>query len=247
MGTRHMNEGDRRRIREQAAAKRKAKENKQFWILMGVTLVVALVIFLIPVIKRGLAYPDRLRSLDDIEASWVVRDLNPRTNLNKNTSNVDNAPNVTEPRYYHLASMATPEGYTQEANFTYSSNRDDRDLHFIANEPGGTLESVFVVGIPNKDARKHATDATQVLSVNGMPSAIVEANIAGRDLLYSLSVYPQSESTAFTCLNIYLDTPHDASILVMLKGYDLPTDQQPPLAAFLTEAEALLPLLEIAE
>lgn len=247
MGTKNMNEADRQRIREEAAAKRKAKENKQFWILMGITLVVALVLFLIPVIKRSMAYPDRIRDMDDVETSWVVRDLNPRTNLNKNTSNVDNAPNVMEPRYYHLASMAPPEGYTQEENFTYSDNPDDRDLHFIANEPGGTLESVFAVGIPNKDAQKHATDATQVLSVNGIPSAIVEAKIAGRDVLYSLSTYPQSESTAFTCLNIYLDTPHDACVLLMLKGYDLPADQQPVLEAFLTEAEALLPLLEIAE
>lgn len=247
MGTKNMTEADRKRIREEAAAKRKSKENKQFWILMGITLVVALILILIPVIKRNMAYPDRIRNLDDVQANWVIHDLNPRTNVNKNTSNVDNAPKVNEPRYYHLATMKTPEGYTQEENFTFSSNQDDRDLHFIAKEPGGTLESVFVVGIPNKDAKKHATDATQVLSVNGMPSTIVESNIAGVDLLYSLSIYPQSESTAYSCLNLYLDTPHDACVLVMLKGYDLPTEEQPPLEAFLAEAEALLPLLEIEE
>lgn len=245
MGTKNMTEADRKRIREEAAAKRKARENKQFWILMGITAVVALVLILIPVIKRNMAYPDRIRDMDDVQASWVVRDLNPRTNLNKNTSNVDDAPNVNKPRYYHLATMKTPEGYTQEKDFSLGDSEKDRDLHFTAKEPGGTLEAVYLVGIPNKDAKKHATDATQRMSVNGRQSEIVEAKIAGADVLYTLFTYPQSATESYASLCIYLDTPHDACLMMVLNSYVLPTEELPALEALLAEAEALLPLVTI--
>lgn len=247
MGMKNMTEADRKRIREEAAAKRKAKENKQFWILMGITLVVVLVVLMIPVIRKATTYPDRIRDLDDVQANWVVHDLNPRTNQNRITSNADNAPKVNDPRYYHLASMKTPEGYTQEENFTISSDENDRDLHYTATEPGGTLEAVYVCGVPNKDAEKHATDVTQTMYANGRTSEIVEANIAGIDLLYTALTFPQTETESYTSLCLYLDSPHDACVMMVLNTYILPTEELPTTEALLAEAEALLPLLTIEE
>lgn len=247
MAKKNLTPAERERIRQEAAQRRNAKENKQFWILVGITLIVALVMFLVPMFRNLSEYPGHIRNLNKVQASWVVHDLNPRTNFNKGTSNEDNAPNIRKPRYFHLASMNTPEGYVQEENFTFSSDDNDRDLHFTAKEPGGMLESVHVVGIPNKDAKKHATDVMQTLSANNMTSEIVEATINGIDLLYTVTCYPRSDAEAYTTLTLYLDTPQDACVIMMLSSYVLPTDQQPTTEALLAEAQTLLAGLTIID
>ena len=109
------------------------------------------------------------------------------------------------------------------------------------------LESVHVVGIPNKDAKKHATDVMQTLSANNMTSEIVEATINGIDLLYTVTCYPRSDAEAYTTLTLYLDTPQDACVIMMLSSYVLPTDQQPTTEALLAEAQTLLPGLTIID
>lgn len=209
------------------------------------TLLASLILFLTPGAPSEDPDPGYIHDMAEVESSWVVHDLNPRTNQNRYTTAADNAPEINEPRYYHLASMTTPEGYTQEENFTISSDENDRALHYTANEPGGTLEAVYVCGVPNKDPQKHAADVTQTMSAYGMTSEIVEAKIAGVDLLYTAFTYPQSATESYASLCIYLDTPHDACLIMVLNSYVLPTEELPALDALLTEAEALLPLVTI--
>ena len=74
---------------------------------------------------------------------------------------------------------------------------------------------------------------------------IVEAKIAGADVLYTLFTYPQSATESYASLCIYLDTPHDACLMMVLNSYVLPTEELPALEALLAEAEALLPLVTI--
>lgn len=199
----------------------------------------------------GGSIPNFFGHLRGVEDTWVVTDLNPRSNQNRNSSAVDGAPRSKTPRFFHLATFQPLEGFTQDVGFTLNSDTTNQDQHYTATEEGGAVESVYVFGIANKTAEKHMSDVLNTLSVSNVTGEVRKENIGGFDTLYSYFVYDQAAdengevTEAYGSLCLCIDTTEDACVLVILNTYILPTDEVPAEDALLAEAEKVLSNLTV--
>lgn len=199
----------------------------------------------------GGSIPNFFGHLRGVQDSWVVTDLNPRSNQNRTSSAVDGAPRSKTPRYFHLATMEPLDGFTQDVDFPAMTNETNQDLHYTANEEGGLVESVYVFGIANKTAEKHMSDVLSTLSVSNVSGEVVKETIGGFDTQYTYFVYDQEadesgEATeAYGSLCLCIDTTEDACVLVILNTYILPKDELPTVDALRTEAEKVLANLTV--
>ena len=257
------------RKREQAAkrkalqAKKKAltekasawlKENKkQAAIITAVAVVVIALVWLGCkwFVGPGGSLPNFFGYVRGVEDSWVVTDLNPRTNQNSGSSNVDDAPRSKTPRYFHLATLAPLEGFTQEVGFTFNADEINQDQHYVAAEEGGAVNSVYVFGIANKTAEKHAGDMVSVMNMSDVNSEVMTADIAGFDTRYVYFVYNQDPNengevtAAYASLCMCIDTTEDACLLVVLNSYVVPKDEVPAMETLVAEAENVLKNLTV--
>lgn len=199
----------------------------------------------------GGSLPNFFGYVRGIEDSWVVTDLNPRTNQNSGSSNVNNAPRSKTPRYFHLASLSPLEGFTQELNFTFNADETNQDQHYTANEKNGPVESVYVFGIANKTAEKHAGDMVSVMNMASVSSEVMTQTISGFDTRYVYFVYDQEPDEtgavkeAYASLCLCIDTTEDACVLAVLNSYVEAKEELPTMEALLTEAETVLKNLTV--
>ncbi len=180
-----------------------------------------------------------------MQESWVVADLNPRSNGNAGSSNVDRAPRSKTPRYFRLAELAPLSGFTQQENRN-AGDKNVQNQHYIAEEKGGLVESVYVFGIANKTAAKHTGDMVSVMSLSEVTSEIKTAAIAGHDVQYVYFLYNGEAdaagevTTAYASLCLCIDTTQDACVLVLLNTPNVAKEDVPPADVLLAEAEAVL-------
>ncbi len=199
----------------------------------------------------GGSLPNFFGYIRGVEDSWVVTDLNPRTNQNSGSSNVDSAPRSKTPRYFHLATLAPLEGFTQDVGFTFNPDEINQDQHYTANEKTGPVESVYVFGIANKTAEKHAADMVGVMNMSDLSSDVILQQIGGYDTRYVYFVYDQEPdetgavTEAYASLCMCIDTTEDACLLVVLNSYILPKEEVPTADALAAEAEAVLKNLTV--
>ena len=202
-------------------------------------------------IGPGGSLPNFFGYVRGIEDSWVVTDLNPRTNQNSGSSNVDGASRSKTPRYFHLATLEPLEGFTQEVGFTFNADETNQDQHYVADEEGGTVNSVYVFGIANKTAEKHASDMVSVMNMSDVNSDVMTASIAGFDTRYVYFVYNQDPdengevTEAYASLCMCIDTTEDACLLVVLNSYVVPVDEVPVMETLVAEAETVLKNLTV--
>ncbi len=184
----------------------------------------------------------KVRGLED---TWIVTDLNPRSNGNVGSSNMDNAPRSKTPRYFHLASFQPLEGFTRDAEFA-ARDEKEQNQHYIANEKGGAVESVYVFGIANKTADKHTGDMVSVMSLSEVTSEIMIESIAGYDTRHVYFVYdgePDAQgkvTEAYASLCLCIDTAKDACVLVVLNSPTMPKEALPSRDALVEEGETVL-------
>ena len=191
----------------------------------------------------GGSLPNFFGHVRGIEDTWVVTDLNPRTNANSGSSNVDGASRSKTPRYFHLATLKPLEGYTQDPGFTFNDDEINQDQHYINNDENALVNSVYVFGIANKTAEKHVADMHSVMGLSDVTSEIMTATIAGYDVQYLYFIYNQEPdetgavTEAYSSLCMCVDTTEDACLLVTLNSYVVPVDQIPSVESMVAEAE----------
>lgn len=199
----------------------------------------------------GGSIPNFFGYLRGVEDTWVVSDLNPRSNQNRNSSAVDGTPRSKTPRYYHLATLEPLDGFTRDADFPAMTNETNQDQHYIANEEDSLLASVYVFGIANKTAEKHMSDILSTLSASNVSGEVVRETIGGFDTHYSYFVYDQDAdesgvvAEAYGSLCLCIDTTRDACVLVILNTPNLPKDEVPTADTLLAEAEKVLANLTV--
>lgn len=199
----------------------------------------------------GGSLPNFFGYVRGIEDSWVVSDLNPRTNVNRGSSNVDDTSYGKTPCYFHLATLQPLAGYTQDPGFTMSDGEVNQDQHYINDDETAAVNSVYVFGIPNKTAEKHAGDMLSVMSLSELTSEITARTIAGFDTTYVYFVFEQDEAEtgdvqeAYSSLCMCIDTTEDACVLVLLNSYVVPMDEAPSEDVLLAEAENVLKNLTV--
>ncbi len=231
-------------------AKAWLKENRQpviKWTAIAAAVILVVWLGCKFFVGPGGSLPNFFGHLRGVEDSWVVTDLNPRSNVNAGSSNMDNAPRSKTPRYFHLATLNPLPGFTQDVGFAISEGEHAQDQHYTANEPGGLVESVYVFGIPNKTAEKHAGDMVSTMSLSSVTSEVMTAQIAGFDTRYVYFVFDgdpneMGETTeAYASLCLCIDTQKDACVLVILNSYMGPKAEVPTVDALV---EAVGPVLE---
>ncbi len=199
----------------------------------------------------GGSIPNFFGHLRGVEDTWVVTDLNPRSNQNRNSSAVDGAPRSKTPRFFHLATLQPLEGFTHDTDFPAMTHETNQEQHYIANAADGVLESVYVFGIANKTAEKHMSDALNTLSISNITGEVVQATIGGFDTHYSYFVYDQEKdengmaAEAYGSLCLCIDTTRDACVMVILNSPVLPKADVPTADALLAEAERVLANLTV--
>ena len=227
------------------------KQNKkQTIIVAAAALAVILVLWLGCkwFFGPGGSLPNFFGHVRGVEDSWVVTDLNPRSNQNSGSSNVNNAPRSKTPRYFHLEPL---EGFTQDVGFTFNPDEINQDQHYTANEKTGLVESVYVFGIPNKTAEKHASDMVSVMNMSDLSSEVMTQQIAGHDTRYVYFVYDQDPdingvvTEAYASLCLCIDTTEDACLLVAINSYVVPKEEVPAVEALVAESEKVLKNLTV--
>lgn len=245
-----------RAARQAAKAKSAAwlKENPRRAALTALAVIAAIVLIWLGCkwcFGPGGSIPNFFGHLRGVEDTWVVTDLNPRSNQNRNSSAVDGAPRSKTPRYFHLASLEPLDGFTQDVGFTLNSDEMNQDQHYTAKEAGGLVESVYVFGIANKTAEKHMSDVLSTLSVSNVSGEVMEETIGGFDTRHTYFVYDQEAdengevTEAYGSLCLCIDTTEDACVLVILNTYILPKDELPAADDLRAEAEKVLANLKV--
>ena len=231
------------------------KQHTKQAVIIAVAAVLAVVLLWLGCkwfVGPGGSLPNFFGTLRGVEDTWVVTDLNPHTNSHKYSALADSYAYSKTPRYFHVATLAPLEGYTQDPGFTISGDEMNQDQHYINNDENAVLNSAYVFGIANKTAGQHAAD--MVASMTGMAnqsSEIMQATIAGHDATYVYFLYdhdqPETEAVteAYASLCMCIDTSKDACVLVMLNSYILPVDEVPTLDAMLAESEFVLKHLTV--
>ena len=231
------------------------KQNTRQAILIALAAVLAVVLLWLGCkwcFGPGGSLPNFFGTLRGVEDTWVVTDLNPHTNSHKNSALADSYAYSKTPRYFHVATLAPLEGYTQDPGFTLSSDGMNQDQHYINDDENAVLNSAYVFGIANKTSEQHVAD--MVDSMTGMAGAISDVardTIAGFDTTYVYFLYNQDPdetgtvTEAYASLCMCIDTTEDACVLVLLNSYILPVDEVPTLEAMVAESEFVLKHLTV--
>ena len=221
------------------------------WTAIAVAVIVVLWLGCKWFVGPGGSLPNFFGYVRGVEDTWVVSDLNPRTNANSGSSNVDSSSYGKTPRYFHLASLEPLEGYTQDPGFTIQGDETNQDQHYINDDENAMVNSVYVFGVANKTAEKHAGDMVSTMSLSSVTSDVMTATLAGYDTHYVYFVFDQDPdesgvvTEAYASLCLCIDTTEDACVLVILNSYVTAKAEVPTAEMLLPEAETVLKNLTV--
>lgn len=230
------------------------KENKKQAAAMAAAAIVVIVLIWLGCkwfVGPDGSLPNFFGHVRGVEDSWVVTDLNPRTNRNTGSSNVDNTKYSRAPRYFHLATLEPLEGYTQNPDYTMNVDLVNQDQSYISDDESRLARSVYVFGIANKTAEKHVADMKSVMSMSEVHSEIMKGSIQGFDVQYVYFVYDQDPNEngevthAYASLCLCIDTSMDACVLVVLNSDIMPKTEIPVVEDMLAQSEMVLKNLTV--
>lgn len=233
MGNKNLSPADRKRIRQNAEARKAARENRLYYILIAITLVVVAFIFITPVVKDFFTLPAEIRDLSAIEPDWLVIDTD--RNLPK--------------RYHHPASLTIPEGYVKG---DFSKYRDGvaQDFYLVSTDENAPVSSIHV------DASANLTAEAYIQRSIGMyTSALTEgssvtmgepftATIAGEEAQCIYMVF-STPNGSYSCLFCGFDAPRNVCVTAVINGSYTTADAVLTQDAFLAQAQTLLAGLTI--
>ena len=230
------------------------KENPKRVACMAAAAVMAIVLIWLGCkwfVGPGGSLPNFFGYVRGIEDSWVVADLNPRTNSNRGSSNVDSTSYGKTPVYFHLATLTPLEGFEQEIDYSLLTNNANQDQHYTNTDKSGMVESVYVFGIPNKTATKHVADMQNVMGLTDISSDVMSGRIAGYDVHYVYFIYDQEPdengvvSEAYSSLCMCIDTSEDACLLVVINSFVVPKAEILPVEDMVDFSEKVLSNLTV--
>ena len=229
----NMTPAERTRIRQQAADKRKARENKVFYILVIITVAIVAVIALSNVVRDALTLPSEIRDLSLIQDNWLVIDTDSRVSK----------------RYHHPASFDIPAGYSQ-GDFTKYNDGVARDFYLVADAPEAAVSLLYVDAAPNLTAAEYiqrSIDMHGSALTEGASASLGEpftATVAGEQAQCLYVVFNTPEG-AYGCLLLGFDAPRSVCVTAILSGaYTTPENVQTQ-EQLLAEAQTLLAGLRI--
>lgn len=235
MGNTPRSAADRKRIRQEAEERRKAKENKVFFALVIVTVIILVAIFLGNFLKDEFTLPARIFNLSAIQDNWLVIDVD----------------NKLSKRYHHPASFDIPEGYVP-GEFTKYRDGVARDFYVVASDPEAMVASVYV------DAASELTAAEYIQRTVDMRESALNtgstvtagepftATVAGMEA-HGLYLHYSTEQGDYGCLLLGFDAPRQVCVTALISGaYTTPENVQTQ-EQLLAEAEVLLAGLTIID
>lgn len=233
MANKSMSPTDRTRIRQEAEARRKAKDDKVFYTLVIITAAIIAVVALTMLIRNAVTTPAEIRDLSAIEANWIVIDTD----------------NKLSKHYHHPASFDIPAGYAP-ADFTKYNDGIARDFYVEAEDPASRVSSVYVDAAPELtaegfiqrsiDMRENALNTGSSVTV-GEPFT---ATIAGEEAqcLYLLFSTPQGD---YGCLMTGFDAPRNVCVYSIISGEYVTDGNVQTVEELLEQAQVLLAGLTI--
>ena len=138
MAKSNLTPAERERIRQEAASRRAEKENRIYYILIGVTLIVLAAFLLAPAVKDFFTLPAEIRDVSAIQDDWLVID----------------ADNKVSKRYHHPASFVIPQGY-EKGEFTKYNDGVAQDFYLLNTDNDAPVNLVYVDAAPELNAQEY--------------------------------------------------------------------------------------------
>lgn len=233
MGKHTQSTADRTRIRQEAEQRRQNKENKVFYTLVIITVIIVAAFFLIRFISQELSLPARIVNTSSIQDNWVVIDVD----------------NKLSKRYHHPASFDIPAGYEQ-GDFTKYNDGVARDFYLVATDPEAMVNLIYVDAAAELTAedfiqrtvemRENALNTGSTV-VAGEPFT---ATIAGEEAQCLYLVY-STEQGDYGCLVCSFDAPRNVCVTAILSGSYVTDGNVQTQEQLLEQAQVLLSGLTI--
>ena len=233
-----------RRNEEKAAYKKEKARRAAFWKAHGSTVLKAGIAGVIVLVALILCFNwfisfdghinmmfGQLRGVGD---DWIV------TNLGTTSS----------PSYFKLGTFRIPEGYTQDPDYSISTDKLARTIYVTPDDETSPVAGIYVSGIKESTASEMLE---KVLGYNLAASTTGSktATIDGKEVIYAYNLYdttenadpeakiPDEQKTGYSNIIAYMDTCRGCCLLVNISStsgayLDAPTE------------EALYPALETA-
>lgn len=231
----NMTPADRQRIKQEAADRRKAQENKVFFILTAITVAIFAVVLLYRPVVNFFTLPAEIHNLSSIQDDWVVID----------------ADNTTGTLYHHPATFPAPEGYTLSSFYT-SEELVTQDIYLVADDPEADVAIIYVFAAPELTAQENIARYREMYgdALNAGDSVVLgepfTATIAGEKALCIYMRYSTAVGD-YGCLVCSFDAPRNVCVTASLSGKYAEAGQAQTQEELLAQAQTLLADLTIVK
>ena len=233
MANQNMSAADRARVRQEAEARRKAKDDKVFYTLVIITVAIIAIVALTMLIRNAVTTPAEIRDLSAIQENWIVIDTDSK--LSKH--------------YHHPASFDAPAGYAK-GEFTKYNDGVAQDFYLIAEDPNAMVASVYVDAAPDLTAEGYIQRAIEMHgnALNEGTTVTVgepfTATIAGEKAQCIYLLYSTTQGN-YGCLLAGFDAPRSVCVTAILSGAYVTEGDAQTAEELLGQAQTLLAGLSI--
>lgn len=244
MGNTPRSNADRERIRQEADARRQARENKVFYTLTAITVAIVAVFLIASGIRTLITTPTEIRNLDRIQDNWLVIDVD----------------QTVSKHYHHPASFDAPAGYipgemvmerTGESHiFTKYNDGVCQDFYLEAEDENALVAAVYVDAAANQTAKDYIQryidlyGNTQNATTTIVPGVPFTATLAG-ETAQCLYLRYNEERGSYGVLLCAFDAPRNVCVNAQLSGAFTTPENVQTQEQLLAEAEVLLAGLTI--
>lgn len=231
---------------QKKAERKAAQENKVFYTLIIITLILLAGIFIFDFVQDEMALPTPIRDTSRIEDNWLVID----------------ADNTVKKRYHHPASFDAPQGYVpgesvfnstgESHNFTKYNDGVCRDFYLVAEDENATVNAIYVDAASDLTAAGYLDNVlslyTNALSetTTATPGEPFTAIIAGREA-HCLYMHYATDEGHYGVLLCAFDAPCNVCVNALLSGRNTTAENVQTQEQLLAEAEVLLAGLTIID
>lgn len=231
---------------QKKAERKAAQENKVFYTLIIITLILLAGIFIFDFVQDEMALPTAIRDTSRIQDNWLVIDVD----------------NTVKKRYHHPASFDAPQGYvpgtsvlasTGESH-TFSKYNDGvcRDFYLVAEDENAPVGVLYVDAAANLTAEGYVQNYliyygnTQNEGTSITVGTPFTATIAGREA-HCLYLHYVEERGEYGVLLCAFDAPRNVCVNAQLSGSFTTAENVQTQEQLLAEAEVLLAGLTIID
>ena len=234
------------KARRRRAAQKQADKERAVWLKVRKPLLIVICAALLIwggvslfnalyVPKNGVAV--RNGSITGVGDDWIV------TNLGTTSS----------PSCYHLANIATPEGYTLDPDYSVSDSTLAQARYYTADAEEAAIRSIYVTGVANKSAQDMMDTLTaySYFTVATEPKTVI---LDGRTVRYFIATTPTYDTDGNTVEGVlsgtmyaYTDCAHSSSVGVCLISQNFNEGQTPDESIFTEMLEKVMAGLTLVE